>query len=172
MNFFFLLILTCITASITIEAHGPILCHPPTHFCGKNNHQYTCCSAKQECAQEACCKAGIPINSKGQCCSQAGSCGKVCCDDEGSSFVTSICANAKSGLCCAKGEVDTSGICCPPSNVECNGKCCGGSCSGGECVQTLAECKAQGFVSNCSANSPCPNSRLACIAGCCHQEPE
>jgi hypothetical protein len=36
MNFFFVLILTCITASITIEAHGPFLCHPPNHYCSKN----------------------------------------------------------------------------------------------------------------------------------------
>ncbi|KIM76812.1 hypothetical protein PILCRDRAFT_91442 [Piloderma croceum F 1598] len=173
MNFFFVLILTCITASMTIEAHGPILCHPPNHYCSKTGKQFTCCSAKQICAQGTCCASGTPVNNKGTCCSQAGSCGKVCCDDQGGPLFTPVCANAKSGLCCLRGNVDTNGICCPSGNVNCNGKCCGGSCSGGVCVQTLAGCKAQGFVSNCSPKSPCPDSgRLECVAGCCHQAPE
>jgi hypothetical protein len=47
MNLFFVLILTCITVSITIEAHGPFRCHPPNHYCSKTGQQFTCCSAKR-----------------------------------------------------------------------------------------------------------------------------
>ena len=46
VNLFFVLILTCITVSITIEAHGPFRCHPPNHYCSKTGQQFTCCSAK------------------------------------------------------------------------------------------------------------------------------
>jgi hypothetical protein len=68
-------------------------------------------------------------------------------------------------LCCLRGYVDTNGICCPSGYVNCNGTCCGGSCSGGVCMQTLAGCKAQGFVSNCSPQLSCPDSgRLECVA--------
>jgi hypothetical protein len=169
MNFFFVLILTCITASITIEAHGPFVCHPPNHYCAKNGQQFTCCSARQNCAQGTCCSAGHPINSKGTCCSQAGSCGKVCCDDQAGPFTTPVCANTKSGSCCLRVNVDTNGICCPLGYVNCDGKCCGGSCSCGVCAQTLAGCKAQRFISNCSPQSPCPYSgKLECVAVCCH----
>jgi len=176
MKFFVLLVLSCVTVLIAVDAHGPFLCHPPSHYCGKTIHQYTCCSAKQPCAQGTCCATDGPINIKGACCSRAGSCGKVCCDDQAEGLLSKpICANAKTGLCCSPGEADTKGICCSPGNVNCKGQCCGGSCSGGGCTLTSEECKAQGFISNCSPQLPCPDSDIGkyeCNGGCCHLTPQ
>jgi hypothetical protein len=105
--------ITILLAIITIEAilphPPPHQCRPPSHPCS-NGHGLLCCSTKLTCVQLGLCCRNSFINRA--CCSLDASCGKVCCGDfPGPGFYPKfICTNAKHGLCCFPGEVDTSAV--------------------------------------------------------------
>jgi hypothetical protein len=144
---------------------GSNRCVRPGSHCG--NH---CCNTGSTCVSGICCpigstRVGDKCCPKGYhvigniCCAPSDSCGKVCCGGDPLAPGLNpkyICANPELSLCCLAGR------------VNCNGTCCGGSCVHGECIETLAECKAQGFDSNCSTQKPCP-IKSRCVAGCCSQ---
>jgi hypothetical protein len=181
MNFLLFFLLSSVAISMTIITVEGTLpqggCAPPAIRCGNG-----CCSPGSTCMLGICSPIGSTRIAKkcpkghtiigNICCPWSDHCGKVCCGGYPLApwlHPKLICANPKLSLCCLPGKVDKNGICCSPRSSNCNGTCCGGSCVRGvECIETLAECKAQGFDSNCSRQKPCPiESR--CVAGCCSQ---
>lgn len=177
MKSFFFLILTCLATSIatatfidiTQRMIQPPHCSPGEAECFSVNH-FMCCGPGLKCGVGKCVCDGTVID--GSCCPPSRACGKTCCAAPGP-FFNEFCASAGHSLCCTTGQVNANGICCNSNQaINCNGQCCGGTCAGGICTQTSAECRAQnGNGATCSAKVPCVGNAL-CKEGCCFAEPQ
>jgi hypothetical protein len=121
------------TASITIKAHGPFVCHPPNHYCGKNSQQFTCCGADLRAGRptfHAClrkCKEWLVLLT-------------WICRHERHMLSSRICQlqwqvlwgflfrwrmHTLGATCCPKGHNVIGSTCCASSD-SCGKVCCGG----------------------------------------------